>query len=262
MPADLLDAGLPHPARAVFTTRAGGVPGVDPRDAVGDLRGAGPAGAAGAERHRSRLAAALGGRVVVHAEQVHGRGVAVVGAVVEAAAGAPVPGVDALVTAEPGVVLLALAADCVPVLLVAPHDGLVAAAHAGRRGLLDGVLDATVDTLLDLGATSLVAAVGPAAGPCCYEVPAAMRADAESLLPGVGATTTWGTPSLDLPGAAVRRLRERGVTVHDRSACTVHDLRFCSHRRDATPERHAGAVVLVPDVPRVEVPVVDVTGST
>jgi YfiH family protein len=185
------------------------------------------------------------GARVADMRQVHGRGVAVV-------AGPPAvgadpaddrPAVDALVTAEADVVLVVRAADCVPVLLADPASGVVGAVHAGRPGLAAGVVPAAVAQLRALGAGSLTAWIGPHVCGGCYEVPAPMRAEVGALVPEATATTTWGTPSLDLGAGVTAQLRAAGVEVVDVAACTRETARLHSYRRDgAAAGRLAGLV--------------------
>jgi len=127
---------------------------------------------------------------------------------------------DGQVTAEPGVAALVLVADCLPIALVAPEG--VGALHAGWRGLADGVIENGVAALRGLGAERIVAAIGPGAGPCCYEV-------------GEEVHAAFGTSgrTVDLKALARERLEAAGVgAVHDCGLCTIHDERFFSHRRD------------------------------
>lgn len=174
--------------------------------------------------------------------QVHGRQVAVVDDRVPP--GRELRGVDAAVTALPGRVLGVQSADCVPVLLGAP--GAVGVAHAGRAGVLAGVVPAVVAALRRLAEPGpLHAVLGPAIGGCCYEVPAALREAAESRQPGIGGETTWGTPSLDLPAAVRDQLEAAGVQVlGGPAACTYGDDDCFSHRRDPGSGRQLGLVVL------------------
>ncbi len=193
--------------------------------------------------NRSRLAQALGAAHLVFAEQVHGRDVAVVGAPDPAT----VPGVDALVTRTPGLALVVLAADCLPVLLVDPVAGVVAAVHAGRQGLAAGVLPATLAAMTDLGAmpADISAVVGPAVCGRCYEVPDAMADDVEAAVPGSRASTPAGTASLDLTAGALAQLHAAGlVDVRAAGGCTMEQSHLYSYRRDGRTGRHAGAVVL------------------
>lgn len=178
-------------------------------------------------------------------QQVHGADVGIVDATTPR--GAEIREVDALVTAGPGRALVVLVADCVPVLL-ASDRGPVAAAHAGRRGVELGVVPATLAALEDVGAPphTLTAAIGPAIGGCCYEVPGEMREAIGAGHPAAVAETTWGTPSLDLPRAVERTLADAGVERIARAGgCTRCDpaRRWFSHRADPATGRQAGVVV-------------------
>jgi len=244
---ELLDAALQAPARGVFTTRAGGVSG-PPWDAL-NLALHVDDEARRVLTNRDLLVRAAGVRELAFAQQVHGSGVAVVERASSRGSTAGVRGVDALVTRTRGLGLVVMAADCLPVLLADPEGGVVGAAHAGRAGLLAGVLQRAVEAMAGLGAdpARTRAVVGPAAGACCYEVPADMADDAEHQLPGVRATTRRGTPSLDLRAGAVRALGLAGVDeVQHIDACTLDDPRFYSYRRDGRTGRHAGVAWLTP----------------
>jgi len=237
-------AGLPAPARGVFTTRTGGT-STAPYDAL-DLAlhvGDDPAAVAA---NRTLLAdrAGLDAGALVFAEQVHGRRVAVV----TGPATQPHPGVDALVTATPGLGLVVLAADCLPVLLADPAAGVVAAAHAGRQGLAGGVLQATLAAMAELGATpaGTSAVLGPAACGACYELPDALADEVAAAVPGSRTTTRAGTASIDLRAGARALLAAAGVArVQSVGGCTLEQpSRFYSYRRDGRTGRHAGLVQL------------------
>lgn len=188
------------------------------------------------------------GRHGVHAEdvhllrQVHGTHVAVVDE--DRPRGAVLRDADAAVTTRPDRPLAVLTADCLPVLLAGP--AVVAVAHAGRRGLLDGVLEATVAACVAAGdaAARLRAVIGPAIHACCYEVPDQMQQTVARTHPDAAATTTWGTASLDLPAVAVRVLGDLGVEAEVVDTCTrcAADDWF-SHRADPAAGRQAGVVV-------------------
>ena len=198
--------------------------------------------------NRRRLATELGVRGVVFLDQVHGTGVAVVDAV-PGPRDRDRPASDAAVTALPGVALAVLTADCVPVLLADPAGRVAAVAHAGRRGLLAGVLAEVVAAMAAAGARPdrVRAVIGPAAGACCYEVPADLQEEAVAVLPAARATTTWGTPSLDLRAGAAAQLRALGVAdVASAGGCTVEDTALYSYRRSRVTGRFAGVVVLAP----------------
>ena len=199
---------------------------------------------------RARLAGALDtmARDLVCMQQVHGADVAVVGAAhrgrgAAAHAGA-LPAVDALVTFAPGVPLADMVADCVPLVLVDPA-GAVAVAHAGRAGVVAGVVAATVAAMAPRRSADVQALIGPAIAGCCYEVEAELAGAVAAAVPAARATTTWGTPSLDLPAAVAAQLRAAGVVdVRALGTCTRCDgTRWFSHRRAPGEGRQAAAVV-------------------
>lgn len=203
-----------------------------------------------------RVRTALGVRAVVPSSQEHG--IAVVEVTAEqvagwgpasplgsSAGGPSLPIADAKVTAERGVALCVRVADCVPVLFADPAAGLIGVAHAGRVGLADGVLPATVAALRDRGASELTAWIGPHICGGCYEVPAELQASVAAVLPGSACTTDWGTPGLDLGAAAEQQLAGLGCTVHRLDPCTRTTDALHSHRRDgADAGRLAGLIWL------------------
>ncbi len=174
---------------------------------------------------------------VVDLSQVHGREVVV------AAPGAPRPRADGVVSDRTDVVLLVRAADCVPVVLADPGAGVIGAAHAGREGVALDVVTATVEEMRRLGSRDLVAWIGPHVCGACYEVPAAMQDEVGARVPETVATTSWGTPSLDL-GAGVRAQLERaGVRVEDVARCTRESPDLYSYRRDGRGSGRLAGVV-------------------
>jgi polyphenol oxidase len=196
----------------------------------------------------------------VFMEQVHGSAVARVrwdergrGA---KSAESVIPGVDALVTDEPGVALAVLVADCIPLLLADP-GGSVAAVHAGRRGVVAGIVPAAVRAVAPERPQRVVALIGPAIGGCCYELPPAVVEEIGEHAPEACSTTRWGTPSVDLPAAVAVQLDRAGVrTVRRTGSCTrCRSDRFFSHRADpigARAGRQAGIVgrtAVPPDEP-------------
>ena len=155
------------------------------------------------------------------------------------------PEADGITTTRPGLVLAVRAADCVPVLLADPSAGVVGAVHCGRPGLAAGVVPRAVEALREQGAADLRAWVGPHVCGGCYEVPAAMADEVAAVVPEARATTTWGTPSLDLGAGVWAQLAAAGVTVTDASRCTRESDDLYSYRRDGDRSgRHAGLVVL------------------
>lgn len=155
---------------------------------------------------------------------------------------------DALVTTAPGVGIGVMVADCVPVLLADPVAGVVATAHAGRPGLVAGVVPNAIAAMRERGARpeNIRAAVGPSICGRCYEVPAAMRESVAAAVPGTAATTSWGTPSVDIAAGVLSQLRAAGVARIERiDRCTYEDERYFSYRRDGVTGRFAGVVALV-----------------
>lgn len=224
--------------RRVVTTRDGGVSA--PPYASFNLGAHVGDRAEAVAANRERLAAGVGlpaGRLV-WMEQVHGRTVAVVDEPREQ----PLPATDALVTAQPGLAVAALVADCVPVLLADPAAGVVAAVHAGRVGARAGVLPAALQAMYGIGARAerVEALLGPAACGQCYEVPAAMQADVAQHLPGSACRTRRGTAGLDVRAGLWRQLADAGVArIGVDPRCTVEDATLYSYRRDGTTGRIA-----------------------
>jgi hypothetical protein len=196
------------------------------------------------------LLAEWAGTPVTFPRQVHGTSVLVVdgapGADGLVADGAEA---DAVVTATPGAAVGVLVADCVPVLLADAEAGVVGAAHAGRKGFAAGVVEAALEAMERLGArrSAVRVAIGPSAGPCCYEVPAQLRDEVGAGRPAAPATTTWGTPSLDLAGGCLAVLKAAGVAeVRSAPECTIEDDDYFSYRRTGVTGRFAGVVRLAP----------------
>ncbi len=197
--------------------------------------------------NRSSVAAAVGvgGSRVVSMAPVHGNGVGHVSGPWTR----PVPDVDALVTTVPGLALLVLAADCVPVLLGDGSSGVVAVVHAGWRGVLCDVVGSTLAAMVDLGARAdrVRALVGPAICGSCYDVPRERYDEVVAVAPFAASVATGGRPGLDLRAAVVERLRSEGVTSTLHGGCTWETPTLYSFRRDGLTGRHGGVVTLLPD---------------
>jgi YfiH family protein len=232
-------------AHFAFTDRWGGVSAA-PYEEL-NLGGAVGDDPAAVLTNRKRAAASLGldAARVVWMNQVHGRDVAAVTGPWEA--DADIPSVDALVTGERALALAVLTADCVPVLLADPAAGIAAAAHAGRPGLVAGVVPAAVAAMVERGAdpAGITAYTGPAVCGRCYEVPEAMRDDVAAVVPEAYAETSWGTPSVDVAAGVHAQLAGLGLRDLRRSAvCTRESADHYSYRRDRTTGRLAGYVWL------------------
>lgn len=178
--------------------------------------------------------------------QVHGSAVHVVASHDDLRGPGGPPEADAAVTAVPGVGVVALTADCVPVALAC--DGAVGVVHAGWQGLLGGVVEEAVGALRSLGAGRVKALVGPCVHARHYEFGAAdLDSVAARLGPVVIARTGEGAPALDLPAAAKAALARAGVDgseVEDLDVCTAASEHHFSHRRDGVTGRQALVAVL------------------
>ncbi len=174
-------------------------------------------------------------------DQCHGSGVTV--AEGPWSGGSP-PAADALVTAAPGLALAVLVADCAPVLLADRQRGVVAAVHAGRPGMVSGVVPAALRVMRDLGARDIEAVVGPSVCGRCYEVPTEMREAASDVSPESRTVSWTGTPAIDVAAGVVAQLHDEGVAVAWVAGCTREDERLFSHRRDGQTGRTAGVVLL------------------
>lgn len=241
---DLLEVDLGPVARGWFTTRGLGARD-HPEDPYAGLNLAGHVGddPGRVARNREALASSLGlaPAQVGWMSQVHSTQVAL-------ATSGQAPTADALVVdgRAPGPRAAAvLVADCVPVLLADTVVPLGAAVHAGRRGMLAGVVQEAVAHLRHLGASRLVAATGPCVCADCYEVCAQVLQEAAAKEPACAARTRWGTPSVDVAAGVRAQLSRLEVElVPTPGWCTLEDERFYSYRRSATTGRQAGVVVV------------------
>jgi YfiH family protein len=197
-------------ARAVFTTKSWG----DVRETWPEI----------AERLTVRI---------VKARQVHGARVITVTEARDSLSLAT--DADGIATAVQGLAPTVLAADCIPIVVAGP--GAVASLHAGWRGLDAGVVANGVSAIRALiGDAQLTAAIGPAAGACCYEV----GRELHERFPGFSAG-----PKLDLKAIARAKLGESGVTtVHDTGICTIcsNPALLFSYRRDRASTGRQGAI--------------------
>ena len=155
------------------------------------------------------------------------------------------PAVDCLVTTSTDLALAVLVADCTPVLLVDRAAGVAAAVHAGRPGMMLGIVGRAVDAMTDLGARSISAVVGPSVCGRCYEVPEAMRAQAAKISPVTAAISWQGTPALDVAAGVVDQLTARAVAVKWIWGCSRESESLFSYRRQHRTGRFAGVVRLL-----------------
>lgn len=247
---DLLEVPVGPRVRGCFTTRGARAASVTRSDPYAGLNLAAHVGddPERVARNRRLLTAALGlpDHGVAWMNQVHS-------AVVAPARRGETPTADALVLRrdDPRAPCAAgvLVADCVPLLLATGDSALMAAVHAGRRGMLDGVVLRTLDAFAARGARAadVWAAIGPSVCGACYEVPEEMRAAAADVEPESAVTTRRGTPGLDVAAGVRAQLRRAGVVHIARSPwCTLEDRHFYSYRRDGTTGRIAGLVLAGP----------------
>jgi YfiH family protein len=200
--------------------------------------------------NRATLVAELpAGSEISWLEQVHGT------AVIEARAEAQPPVADAQWSRRRGVACAVMTADCLPVLFCSAAGDVVAAAHAGWRGLLAGVLEATV-VAMATPADGVLAWLGPAIGPDAFEVgpevraaflaaagPSGVQRVAACFTPSAGREDHWFA---DLYALARTRLASLGVTgIFGGGYCThSDDSRFFSFRRDGQTGRMASVILL------------------
>lgn len=212
--------------RAAFTTRAAGNLGLH----VGD-----DAGAVHARRASLRHWA---GQEVAFARHNHGT------TILEGQRpGGSTPSGDGWCASGP-TAFAVIAADCLPILLHDASARVIAAVHAGRAGLLAGVVRESIAQMRRRGAERISAIIGPAICGECYEVSPELAGAVRAR--GLPVTTSrWGTPALDLPGIATRELIDLGASVARYGTCTLEDPRFFSHRSsDRMDGRHGALIVM------------------
>lgn len=177
---------------------------------------------------------------VVRVRQVHGSTVVVATSVADSGQQG-----DALVTTAVGLPLAIETADCAPIALSA-EEGVIAAVHAGWRGAVAGVLGSAAQAMRKLGATEIVAAVGPCIHSECY----AFDADALQRLTthyndDVLSFTAEGTPALDLSAVIRHELTRADIALrYEDPSCTGCDARYFSFRKRQSPERQLMVVSL------------------
>ena len=176
--------------------------------------------------------------------QVHGTTVVVVEAPGDHA-GAEA---DAAVTAVPGACLAVQTADCAPVLLASGDGSVIGAAHAGWRGLYDGVLEGAVAAMRSLGAEAVTARLGPCISPAAYEFgEAELTALALRFGPDVVSATSRGAPAFDLRAGVRQALRDVGVPLDESAvACTATEPGWFSWRARQDTGRQSSVTWIEP----------------
>jgi YfiH family protein len=191
--------------------------------------------AAGADPARARGLRQVHGTLVLEAEE------GAPGAYL--AADTPWPEADALVTSQPGLPLVAHGGDCLTAALVAPGGGRIATVHAGWRGLVAGVLEAAAERV----GPGFSAAIGPGAGPCCYDVGEGVAAQ----LRAVFGDDVVLAGRADLALCAQRALLRSGAAaVVSARLCTICDAEwFHSHRRDGRASGRQAVIAYIGEEP-------------
>ncbi len=248
--APLLAAGFEH----AFSTRRGGVSPLPTESLhLGETEQDGAVSQSLVRENRRRFLGSLGLsdwplRLI---RQVHSATVEIVTEPVVPPGGPP-PMADAVVTRLPGILLGVQAADCLPLLLADPVTGAVAAIHAGWRGTVGLIVARTLETMQRSFGThppDVLVALGPAIGPCCFEVGPEVAARFEAIDPLtrthlLSAPTPDGKAHLDLNLANLHQLLQTGVHpdhVYDCKYCTAcHNDLFFSYRFERGTERPVG----------------------
>ena len=231
-----------HPAIWVATGRSGGV-SAPPFNSLNLARHVGDDPGC-VQTNLERVAAHAGAQSWAVLDAVHGADVAVV------SSSGVITGVDALVTSQPGLALIALGADCVTVALAAGSS--VAVVHAGWTGLVLGAVPAAVVALRgESGGDQVAAVVGPAICGQCYPVPRerAARVRRECAVADAALVVAAnGQPGIDVTAGVLAQLDDCNVTVVWRdSRCTAEDADLFSYRRDGRTGRHGIAICLSTD---------------
>jgi YfiH family protein len=155
-----------------------------------------------------------------------------------------VPEADALLTYTPNLAVLVRVADCVPIVLTTGERDTVGVVHAGRKGLVDGVVPAAVQILAERGKGAISAVIGPHICGQCYELDEQTAGAVAAAVPEAASVTRWGTPGADIGAGVEAQLRGLGIAATRVAGCTLEDDQFFSYRRDATTHRQGAIVVL------------------
>lgn len=228
-------SGIPGVRHAFFTRRGGVSGGVYASLNLGRGSRDRPADV---DENRRLAATVFGSRpeALNIAHQIHSADVVIA----DAPFGDDVPRADAVITARPGLICGALAADCAPILIADAQARIVGAVHAGWRGALAGVVEAAVEAMIGLGAARqrMVAAIGPCIGQASYEVGLEFLAAFAARAPGSERFFTAGaTPDkrcFDLAGFVLGRLETAGV-----GACEWIGRDTCAEASDFFSNRRA-----------------------
>ena len=178
------------------------------------------------------------GKRLLEAHQMHGNAVDIVTRETPRPENTPDPKADAMVTDDPSMILAVRTADCVPILFASADGRVVAAAHAGWRGVINGIVPNTLRAMIELGATDIGAAIGPCISGDAFEVGEEVAAEFEKHFKPetlvVLRRTHWPKPHVDLKRAVFLQLAASGASsAQVLPNCTVNEPElFFSHRRD------------------------------
>jgi polyphenol oxidase len=218
-------------ARQIFTARAGGVS----RGKFAALNLATHVGDDESDvlRNRADLAASLNLDDLVFMNQTHGNKVFRV-----MKTNSVIPEADALVTTEKSLGLAVMVADCLPILV--DGESVVAAIHAGRRGVMNGVIGKTIGMMVAQGAQKMRASIGPAICGKCYEVDEPTYREMIKIFPEGDA----GLRHIDIRKIAIKQLNDLGCAVENFEICTKENPEYFSYRRDGQTGRQVGVITL------------------
>ena len=170
-------------------------------------------------QNRSKLREFLSLSKIIYMDQVHGDEVVMVNSDTQSQ-----PQCDAIITIDRSVGLAVLSADCLPILV--SSQVAVAAIHAGRKGIVNGIIPKTIGQMAVLGATNFEAIIGPAICGDCYEVDSTMYNELTSENPSLASRD--GRPNLDLISGALSQLQSCGVKAEFVHICTKESEDFLS----------------------------------
>jgi YfiH family protein len=186
-------------------------------------------------QNRSKLKDLLSLSKIIYMSQVHGNEVIRVNSDTNSQSEC-----DALITTDKSVGLAVLSADCLPILV--SSQIAVAAIHAGRKGIVNGIIPKTIGQMAALGATNFEAIIGPAICGDCYEVDSTMYTELTSEYPALASKD--GRTNLDLISGALSQLQSSGVAAEFVHICTKESTDFYSYRRLQNTGRQAGVISL------------------
>lgn len=236
--ANFLASGSELAVRWLFTSRRGGVSeppfaSLNLAEHVGDDPDL-------VRRNRDEVRQALGVASLVTMRPVHGARVAVIEDDTS-----PVEGVDALVTTRTDIALVAQGADCAPILMSNAAAGVIAAVHCGWRGVVAGVVPATIAQMTGLGGPPTWCGIGPSICVNCYPVGDDVAAQVAAIGGQVGFASN-GQQAVDVRASVIDQLRDLDCRIDVFGGCTFEESDLFSYRRDSVTGRQGAAIALIP----------------